>query len=144
MSSFQGRGTKLDRFLDKNQYPQRKLLYFVNWHIYWRVVEKCQNLYFKVNFLFQNSAEFFWYQFRGTILVKVFFLISSIFETLYFLIYLSTNFVSLPWKLDNPHCHNIHTCIHHIFRSKSPRFAYQYPWVHIQRCFASFRPSYTS
>ena len=28
--SFQGRDTKLDRFLPKNQYSKRKLLYFVN------------------------------------------------------------------------------------------------------------------
>ena len=29
--SFQERDTKLDRFLPKNQYTRRKLLYFVNW-----------------------------------------------------------------------------------------------------------------
>merc|ERR1712086_351841 len=29
--SFQGRGTKLERFLHKNQHAQRKLLNFENW-----------------------------------------------------------------------------------------------------------------
>ena len=29
--SFQARGTKLERFLPKNQYTQRKLLNFENW-----------------------------------------------------------------------------------------------------------------
>ena len=29
--SFQGRGTKLERFLHKNQHDQRKLLNFENW-----------------------------------------------------------------------------------------------------------------
>ena len=29
--SFQGRDTKLERFLDKNQHTQRKLLNFENW-----------------------------------------------------------------------------------------------------------------
>ena len=31
MSSFQGRGTKLERFLPKNQHTQRKLFKFENW-----------------------------------------------------------------------------------------------------------------
>ena len=31
MLSFQRRGTKLDRFLPKNQHTQRKLLNFENW-----------------------------------------------------------------------------------------------------------------
>ena len=31
MRSFQAGGTKLERFLPKNQHPQRKLLNFENW-----------------------------------------------------------------------------------------------------------------
>ena len=31
LSNFQGRGTKLERLLPKNQHRQRKLLNFANW-----------------------------------------------------------------------------------------------------------------
>ena len=57
--SFQAGGTK--RFLPKNQHTQRKLLNFVNW-VHGEVsksVKMCQNLTFKVNFLFQFRSTFF-------------------------------------------------------------------------------------
>ena len=128
--------TKLDRFLSKNHYTQRKLLYFVNWH----TVASCQKLS-KSEFqsLFSkskiNGIFLIFFHLWIHITLGANFLITSIFETLnhlkwcpifddspphqftkynnffrgYFflainLIYL--NFVSFPWKLDNPYYHN--------------------------------------
>ena len=59
--SFQAGGTKLERFLPKNQHTQRKLLNFENWvnGEVSKSVQKCQNLTFKVNFLCQKLSESF-------------------------------------------------------------------------------------
>ena len=71
--SFQTGGTKLDRFLPKNQHTQRKLLNFENWvnGEVSKVPKFDQNLTFKVNILFQksknNSIFFKKYQFRSTV-----------------------------------------------------------------------------
>ena len=58
--SFQTGGTKLERFLSKNQQTQRKLLNFENWVS--REVSKSAKspnlLTFKVNFLCQNFFSF--------------------------------------------------------------------------------------
>ena len=73
--SFQTGGTKLERFLPKNQHTQRKLLNFENW-ISGEVSKSAKSpnlLTFKVNFLYQKLSEsfsiFFFieeYQFRST------------------------------------------------------------------------------
>ena len=49
-------GTKLERFLPKNQHTQKKLLNFENWvnGEVSKSAKKYQNLTFKVNFLCQN------------------------------------------------------------------------------------------
>ena len=54
--SFQSGGTKLVRFLPKNQHTQRKLLNFENWvnGEVSKVPKFDQNLTFNVNFLCQN------------------------------------------------------------------------------------------
>ena len=59
--SFQTRGTKLERFLPKNQHTQRKLLNFENWvnGEVSKVPKFDQNLTFKVNFLCQKLSESF-------------------------------------------------------------------------------------
>ena len=78
VGEFSSGGTKLERFLPKNQHTQRKLLNFEN-----RVngemsksVKNCQNFTFKVNFLCQKLSEsfsiFFFieeYQFRSIFFV---------------------------------------------------------------------------
>ena len=79
---FKWGGTKLERFLTKNQRTRRKLLNFENW-VNGEVsnVPKCdQNLTFKVNFLCQKLSEsfsiFFFteeYHSRGTFFVIDFF-----------------------------------------------------------------------
>ena len=43
-------GTKLERFLPKNQHTERKLLNFENW-VNGEVSKSVKNLTFKVNFL---------------------------------------------------------------------------------------------
>ena len=45
-------GTKLERFLSKNQHTQRKLLNFENWCS----VKKCKNFTSKINFLCQKTT----------------------------------------------------------------------------------------
>ena len=80
--SFQGRDTKLERFVAKNQLWQmklpRKLPNLENWSSSGMAIKKCQNSTLKVNFLRQTSSEiriflnFFFiekYKFRGTFLV---------------------------------------------------------------------------
>ena len=58
--SFQTGDTKLERFLPKNQDTQRKLLSFENCvNLDFGGVKMCQNLTFKVNFLFQKLSESF-------------------------------------------------------------------------------------
>ena len=59
--SFQTGGTKLERFLPKNQHTQRKLLNFENWvnGEVSKVPKFDQNLTFKVNFLCQKLSESF-------------------------------------------------------------------------------------
>ena len=54
-------GTKLERFLPKNQHTQRKLLNFENWvnGEVSKVPKFDQNLTFKVNFLCQKLSESF-------------------------------------------------------------------------------------
>ena len=76
--SFQTGGTKLERFLPKNQHTQRKLLNFENW-VNGEVSKSAKSpnlLTFKVNFLYQKLSEsfsiFFFieeYQFRSTFFV---------------------------------------------------------------------------
>ena len=59
--SFQTGGTKLERFLPKNQHTQRKLLNFENW-ISGEVSKSAKSsnlLTFKVNFLYQKLSESF-------------------------------------------------------------------------------------
>ena len=59
--SFQTGGTKLERFLPKNQPTQRKLLNFENW-IDGEVSKSAKSpnlLTFKVNFLYQKLSEFY-------------------------------------------------------------------------------------
>ena len=59
--NFQTRGTKLERFLPKNQHPWRKLLNFENW-VSGEVSKSAKSpnlLTFKVNFLFQKLSESF-------------------------------------------------------------------------------------
>ena len=93
MWSFQTGGTKLERFLPKNQHTQRKLFNFENWvnGEVSKSVKKCQNLTFKVNFLCQKLSEFFSIFLHWRILLQehIFcywhFLITSIFKSLYLL-----------------------------------------------------------
>jgi hypothetical protein len=54
--SFQTGGTKLERFLPKNQHAQRKLLNFENWS---KSAKSPNLLTFKVNFLYQKLSESF-------------------------------------------------------------------------------------
>ena len=59
--SFQTGGTKLERFLPKNQHTQRKLSNFENW-VSGEVSKSAKSpnlLTFKVNFLIQNLSESF-------------------------------------------------------------------------------------
>ena len=58
---FSSGGTKLERFLPKNQHTQRKLLNFENWvnGEVSKVPKFDQNLTFKVNFLCQKLSESF-------------------------------------------------------------------------------------
>ena len=59
--SFQTGGTKLERFLPKNQHTQRKLLNFENW-VNGEVSKSAKSpnlLTFKVNFLYQKLSESF-------------------------------------------------------------------------------------
>ena len=58
---FSNGGTKLERFLPKNQHTQRKLLNFENWvnGEVSKVPKFDQNLTFKVNFLCQKLSESF-------------------------------------------------------------------------------------
>ena len=59
--SFQTGGTKLERFLPKNQHTQRKLLNFENW-VSGEVSKSAKSpnlLTFKVNFLYQKLSESF-------------------------------------------------------------------------------------
>ena len=59
--SFQMGGTKLERFLPKNQHTQRKLLNFENW-VNGEVSKSAKSpnlLTFKVNFLYQKLSESF-------------------------------------------------------------------------------------
>ena len=87
--SFQTGGTKLERFLPKNQHTQRKLSNFENW-VCGEVSKSAKSpnlLTFKMNFLCQKLSEsfsiFFFikeYQFRST-----FFVIDKIFKSLYLL-----------------------------------------------------------
>ena len=59
--SFQTGGTKLERFLPKNQHTQRKLLNFENW-VNGKVSKSAKSpnlLTFKVNFLYQKLSESF-------------------------------------------------------------------------------------
>ena len=118
LSSSQGRDTKLDTFFVKNQHVlEGDLLFF------W-TLRKCQNLTVKDNFLknHRNLSDFF----SKTILCYWHFFITSMFKSLCFLndapflkvrLYMYSqniksslgyvdNFVSLPWKLNNPYCHN--------------------------------------
>ena len=55
LSSFQMGGTKVEIFLPKNQQTQRKLLNWVNGEMS-KSAKTCQNLTFKVNFLFKISS----------------------------------------------------------------------------------------
>ena len=58
---FSNGGIELERFLPKNQRPQRKLLNFENWvnGEVSKVPKFDQNLTFKVNFLCQKLSESF-------------------------------------------------------------------------------------
>ena len=59
--TFQTGGTKLERFLPKNQHTQRKLLNFENW-VSGEVSKSAKSpnlLTFKVNFLYQKLSESF-------------------------------------------------------------------------------------
>ena len=59
--SFQTGGTKLERFLPKNQHTQRKLLNFENW-VNGKVSKSAKSpnlLTFKVDFLYQKLSESF-------------------------------------------------------------------------------------
>ena len=75
--SFQTGGTKLERFLPKNQHSQRKLLNFENW-FNGEVSKSAKSpnlLTFKVNFLYQKLSESF----------SIFFSLKNInFKTLFF------------------------------------------------------------
>ena len=68
------KGTKLGRFMPKNQHTQRKLLSIKNWCS----VKKCQNLTFKVIFFIEK------YQFRKIFFIIDIFLIASVLESLYY------------------------------------------------------------
>ena len=82
-------GTKLERFLPKNQHTQRKLLNFENWvnGEVSKVPKFDQNLSFKVNFQCQKLSESFSIFFinLGAHFCYWHFLITSIFKSLYFL-----------------------------------------------------------
>ena len=54
--SFQGRDTKLERFLSKNQLESNEIIEFCEL-VKWGGIKKCQNLTFKVNFLRQKSLK---------------------------------------------------------------------------------------
>ena len=86
-------GTKLERFLPKNQHPQRKLLNFENW-VNGEVSKSAKSpnlLTFKVNFLCQKLSESFSIFFSlkninlGAHFLLLTFLITSIFKSLHFL-----------------------------------------------------------
>ena len=92
--SFQVGGTKLERFLPKNQHTQRKLWNWCNGDsdFGFLFLWKCFiDLTFKVNFLCQKSSESFSiffcieeYQFRSTFFCYLHFLITTILKSLYF------------------------------------------------------------
>ena len=90
--SFQTGGTKLERFLPKNQHTQRKLLNFENW-VSGEVSKSAKSpnlLTFKVNFLYQKSSESFsiFISLKNINLKAQFLLltlITSIFKSLYLL-----------------------------------------------------------
>ena len=89
--SFQTGGTKLARFLPKNQHAQRKSLTFKNW-LSGEVSKSAKSpnlLTYKVNFLYQKLSESFSIFFslkninlRAHFLLLTFF--GKIFESLYF------------------------------------------------------------
>ena len=60
---FSNGGTKLERFLPKNQHTQRKLLNFENWANgeVSKVPKFDQNLTIKVNFLLSESFSYFFH-----------------------------------------------------------------------------------
>ena len=86
--SFKTGGTKLERFLPKNKHTQRKLLNFENW-VSGEVSKSAKSpnlLTFKVNFLYQKLSESFSIFFSlKNINLGAHFLITSIFQLLYFL-----------------------------------------------------------
>ena len=76
--SFQGRNTKLERFLAKNQLYSNEISKF--WKLEsWGAVKKYQYLTFKVNFLCQKSLESFWFFFNEEYQLKSTFVVIDIF-----------------------------------------------------------------
>ena len=132
-SSFQSRDTKLDCFKAKNQHTQRKLLYCqlifyilkVSWYKNYFHMEGidlfvkiffCQDFGFCQDIVSRHKKERK-EEFRS---LKVQETSSSHLKI--------SNFVSLPWKLDNPYCHNILVPI-----SKVPMLIFFYAFLGLYR-----------
>ena len=113
LSSFQGRDTKLDRFLAKNHHTQWQLLYFVNIHSA-ELSKSAKSWLSKSIFSVktQKQSEFFWVFRRVQFLTLrgcVFWQNTLIsYEYCWFLAKNLAYIVFLPWKVDNPNCHTWH------------------------------------
>ena len=130
MSSFQGRDdTKLDRFLTKNQYSKRKLLYFVNWcsgelskiEHHFRILgvlkievvkndrnKKCATK----KIFFNENLHHFWHwkltlkvRFLNLSTTRQFTKYNNFLLEYWFLAKILSNVVTLPWKLYNLYYH---------------------------------------
>ena len=135
MSSFQLGGTKLERFLLKNQHTSRKLLNFENWCSgeLWKIGHHFRKQsYLKMsitkNVLLnwyssmkknEKDLDDFWHR-KLTLKVKFCHFLTlferlPLLQNLKFLWLLLTNFVSPVWKVHNPYYHNLGVSVLHYF-----------------------------
>ena len=99
LSSFQAGGTKLERFLPKNQH--RKLLNFGNW-----INGKGSKIWLSKSIFYvknhRNFSHFFFIE------IHQFSKFTNFLQVCWFLGKNLCNFVPPAWKLDNPYYHNVH------------------------------------
>ena len=129
MWSFQVGGTKLESFLHKNQYTQRKLLSFKLWinvelsknvntkkcapklvFFNEKKMRKIQMIFEIGNWLWKSNFGTFWQ--LAIIQISKF---NNFLWVYWFLGKNISNFVSPVWTLHNPYCHNVQLYFWHAF-----------------------------